>query len=151
MANFAFRKARLRSFEAALDIRTGLKMLLVMTNTLVPTNPGIEFLGDLTTGQLDENDGAGYTVGGVALTAINWAEDLATGKVKLTAGTVDYGTPSAGSRAVKAAILYKLVTNYADSPVIGWIDSVEGGPIFPYVLDGGPFRLIWPTSGIFTF
>jgi len=151
MANLVFRKARLRAFEKQLDITSGLKVLLVMTSSAVTANLGIEFLGDLSAGQLDENDGAGYTAGGVALTAVAWAEDPTADLVRLTADDVDFGSLSAGARAIKGAILYKDVTTYANSPVLGWIDTVDGGPPFPYALNGGPFKLLWPSSGIIEF
>src|SRR5688500_9451363 len=105
---------------AAQDIR----IMLVMTNTTADTDQDVQFVGSITT--LDEMDGANYARQALASEAVN--EDAANNRAEFDATDAVFTNLGAGTRAVLGMVLYRHVTNDADSPLIAYID----GTGFPY-------------------
>ncbi len=132
MANFTYREARRAILEGEIDlVDDDLRILIVMTNTTADTELTAEFVGDLTV--LDEYDGTGYTRQTVDNRAI--AIDNANDRVEVTADPAVFSSIGAGTRQGQAAIVYKQVTNDADSPLLFHIDS-NG---FPFTGTGADF------------
>lgn len=147
MANITYRKFRLglanalHHWDAPMDVRA----LLVMTNTTADTDLTPEFVGDLVT--LDECDATGYAR--VACTSEAANEDGPNDRIELTVAQVDFGSPTAdASRQVAGVVFYKHVTNDADSPIIGFYDTVGSGPSFPFTVNGGQITVTPDAEGL---
>lgn len=78
-------------------------------------------------------------------------------RLTLTGEVVNFSTPDAffdandpttaaltAGQTIGAAVLFKFVTNDADSPVIAWFD----GGVFPVATSGGTLTIQWNTSGL---
>lgn len=104
------------------------RALLVMSDSTADGDEDAENIADI--GTLDEMDGSGYarvTLTGEAVSAIT-----ASDRSKFTSDAISFPTLGAGTRQVKALILYVHVTNDADARLIAYLDS--GG--FPFTADG---------------
>lgn len=107
---------------SGLDVRAA----LLMTNTTADTeNTGLTFVGDITT--LDECDATGYAR--IALSSE--AQNVDTGNVRIELDAADLtfsGLSGNATRDVQGLLLYKHVTNDADSPVIAFVDFTTDIP-----------------------
>lgn len=106
-------------------------MLLVMTNTTADTDQDAATISAI--GTLDEMDGANYVRKTLAAEA--FAEDLVNNRGEFQFTAPVWAALGAGTRQVAAAVLFKFVTNDADSIPIAYIDT--GG--FPFTPGGGNF------------
>lgn len=116
------------------------RVILVMTNTTADTEVDAEFVGSITT--LDEMDGANYTRQQIATETVN--ENLASNRAEFDGGDTVFTNLGAGTRAVAGAILYRHVTNDADSPLLQYVNT--GG--FPYTANGATLTITWNAAGI---
>ena len=129
MASFVYTYAKTKLLSGDLDLNAhDIRLMLVMTNTTADTEADKVFVGDFTT--LDEMDGANYVRKALANEAV--AADEANDRGEFTADPVTWTALGAGTRNVQGAILFRFVTNDADSIPIAWIDS--GG--FPFTGTG---------------
>lgn len=138
MANFAYTPFKadllkgLFDFDAPNDIR----MLLVSTNTTADTDVDAHFIADI--GTLDEFDGANYARKALASEAV--VQDDPNNRGEFISDAVVWSALGAGTRQIQAAVLYKHVTNDADSVLIAYIDTITG-VTFPFNGNGGAFTL----------
>lgn len=140
MADFVFTEAKRALLAGELDLNAhDIRVALCMTNTNADTEEDANFLGDLT---LDEVDGANYVRKALNGEAVN--EDTGNDRADFDADDVTWTALGAGTRNVAGALVFRHVTNDADSVPIAWIDS--GG--FPFTLSGGNLTITWNASGI---
>ena len=114
---------------AGADIRA----LLVMTNTTLDTeNDGIAFISGF--GTLDEMNGSGYVRKALASEAV--AKDDANDRSEFDADDVTWSALGNGTREILGVLLYKHVTNDADSIPIAFIERASsthpGGDDYTY-------------------
>lgn len=141
MASFAYTPAKTALATGAIDLATDdMRIILVMTNSTADTDQDVQFVGSI--GTLDEFDGANYTRKTLAGEAVN--EDAANNRAEFDANDIQWAALGAGTRQALGMILYKHVTNDADSPVVAWIDT--GG--FPFTANGGNVDVAWNAEGI---
>lgn len=141
MASQVYNAAKTRLIDGTIDLNTDdIRVALLMTNTTGDTdNDGDVFVGDLTT--LDEMDGANYVRKALANEAV--ATDDANDRAEFDADDVVWSSLGAGARQVQGALLFKFVTNDADSPLIAWVEFSS-----PVTADGTNFTLQWNAEGI---
>lgn len=127
----------LRDYLATTD---DIRIALLSTNTTADTeNDDIEFVGNITT--LDEFDGANYVRKALANEIVN--EDDTGDEAEFDADDVTWTALGAGTRSVAGILVYKHVTNDADSPVIAWLEfSAVKTP------DGSDFTIQWNAEGL---
>lgn len=123
-------------FDAPNDIR----VMLVMTNTTADTDQDAHFIADI--GTLDEYDGANYVR--KALTGETVNTDNPNDRGEFDAGDVTWTALGAGTRSAAGIVVFKFVTNDADSVAICYIDT--GG--FPISGNGGDLTAQWNAEGI---
>ena len=141
MASFVYTPAKTKVLNADLDFATqDFRIILCMTNTTADTDQDAEFVASI--GTLDEYDGAAYSRKTLAGEAVN--EDLANNRAEFDANDIQWAALGAGTRQAAGMILYRFVTNDADSPVVAWIDT--GG--FPFSGNGGNVDVAWNAEGI---
>lgn len=139
MASFVYTPAKTALLSGTLDFTADdIRLLLVDSTTTADTEQDIQFVGGLAT--LGELSGTGYVRKALASEAVN--EDAGNNRAEFDAVDVTWTGIDAGTAA--AAVLYKHVTNDADSPLIAYIDT--GG--FPFVTNGGDFTIQWNAEGI---
>lgn len=114
---------------------------LLMTNTTCDTeNDGIATNNDFTTE--DICDGANYvtkTLSTLAVTQVD-ASDLA----KWTADNLTWTALGAGTRQIQGILIYRNVTNFADSVPVAFIQFASNK-----TADGSDFTVAWDsTNGI---
>ena len=136
---YNYAKAKLLSGDIDLDA-DDIRVLLVMTNSTCDTEDDCDFIDQFTT--LDEMDGANYVRKALAGEAV--AVDLPNNRGEFDAENVTWTALGVGTRQVLGAVLYKFVTNDADSIPIAYIDS--GG--FPFDANGGDVTITWNAEGI---
>lgn len=142
----AAEKYGLSSLSSLVEAGADLRVLLVMTNNnAVSVRATAQFVSDITT--LDEFDGSGYTAGGQVLATQTLTVDAANFRVELDAVDNVWNPLGAGTRDIAGAVVYELVTNYADSPVLAFYD--DGG--FPKPATGSAFTLTWSAEGLIQF
>lgn len=97
-----------------------IKVALLMTNTTADTqNSGVTYVGDITT--LDECDATGYSRKTLGSKAIN--VDNGNNRAEFDGADASFtGLSGNATRSIQGALIYKHVTNDADSPVICFID-----------------------------
>lgn len=120
-----------------------LRVIIVDTNTTADTeNDGIEFVANFTT--LDEATGANYAR--KTLDSQTFNEDLANDRAELDATDLSYTALglSPTTRTAAGFVIYKHVTNDADSPVIAFIDKA-------FTPDGNDVSVQWNAEGILQF
>jgi len=140
MANFWYLEGLLALFNGEIDLANDtLRALLVMTNTTADTDTAAQFVGDV--GTLDEHDGLNYARQTVVQSAP--AIDVPNSRVEMAATASVWSALGVGTRDAQAAILFKFVTNDADSPLLVYFDS--GG--FPFGASGADFTLNWNAEG----
>jgi len=141
--SLVYTPAKKKLLDGALNLGSDdIRALLVMTNTTADTDEDAEFIGDI--GTLDEMDGANYARQALANEAT--AADTPNDRATFDADDVTFASLGAGTRQVAGLVLYKHVTNDADSPVIAFIDS--GG--FPFAANGLDLVVQWNADGILT-
>ena len=141
MASFVYTPAKTKVLTASFSYATAdMRIILCMTNTTADTDQDAEFVASI--GTLDEYDGAAYARKTLAGEAVN--EDLANNRAEFDANDIQWAALGAGTRQAAGMILYRFVTNDADSPVVAWIDS--GG--FPFSGNGGNVDVAWNAEGI---
>lgn len=129
--------AKLNSTTLEGDVRA----LLVMTNTTADTDEDAEFIADI--GTLDEYDGATYAR--VALASEDLSADGANDRAIMTATSpITFATLGVGTRQCQAVVLYRHVTNDADSELIAYID----GTGFPFDGNGENVSLNIGANGL---
>ena len=133
-------KTNLMTATFNLNASADIRVLLAMTNTTVDTEEDIEFVSGF--GTLDEMDGSAYVRKALASEAV--AADTVNNRGEFDATDVVWSALGAGTRQVAGMLVFKFVTNDADSPAMVWIES--GG--FPFSANGGDFTAQWNTEGI---
>lgn len=140
--SFVYTPAKTKLLNGDLDFAAhDMRILLVMTNTIADTSQDFEFVGSMTTVELDEMDGANYARQALASEAVN--EDAANNRAEFDATDSVFTNLGAGTRNVAGIVLYRHVTNDADSPLIAYIDSG-----FPYTANGATLTIQWNAEGI---
>jgi hypothetical protein len=141
MASFVYTPAKTKVLNAALNFATqDFRIILVMTNSTADTDQDLEFVGSI--GTLDEYDGATYAR--ITLAGETVTEDPGNNRAEFSANNISWATLGAGTRQALGMILYRFVTNDADSPLVAWIDT--GG--FPFSGNGGAVNVTWNAEGI---
>lgn len=125
MASFAYNEAKRALLQGEIDLATDdIRVILVMSNTTADTEQDVNTISGITT--LDECDGANYARKSLA----NEAVSEGAGKAIFDADDSVWsalGTSGTG-RQVVAALVYKHVTNDADSVPLCYLD----GTGFPF-------------------
>ena len=134
---YAVAKMMLAYLVTGADIR----LALLMTNTTADTEEDKEFVSGFTT--LDEMDGANYVRKALASEAIETDTTNNRGEFSGTS-PVTWTALGAGTRQVAGILLYKHVTNDADSIPVAWIDT--GG--FPITANGGDLTVTINAEGL---
>lgn len=117
-----------------------MRILMVMSNTTADTDQDVEFIAGF--GTLDECDGATYARKALAGEAVN--EDDPNNRAEFDANDIQWATLGVGTRQNVGLVLFRFVTNDADSPVVAYIDT--GG--FPFSGNGGQVDVAWNAEGI---
>lgn len=139
--SFVYTPAKTKILNGSFNYATAdMRVMLVMTNTTADTEQDDEFISGLVT--LDEYDGAGYVRKALAAEAVN--EDAANNRAEFDATDVQWVALGAGTRQAQGLVLFRFVTNDADSPLIAFIDT--GG--FPFSGNGGNIDIAWNAEGI---
>jgi hypothetical protein len=141
MANFWYNEAKRALAAGELDLDTDdLRVILVMTFTTADTEDDVNTISGFTT--LDEYDHVGYARVAIANLQIN--EDAANDRAEVDGDNTVFASLGVGTRQCQAAIVYKHVTNDADSVPIAFYDT--GG--FPFDGTGSNVTIQWNTQGI---
>lgn len=145
MSNFWYLEAILAVTKKEIDLTpsTGdsIRALLVMDNSTADTDVSAKFIDDFTV--FDEMNGSGYVRKVITTTSIGI--DAPNSRVELIANNSVWSALGAGSRDVKASVIFKFVTDDSDSPVLAYVDT--GG--FPFTATGADFTINWNAEGIF--
>jgi hypothetical protein len=138
--SFIYNKAKVKLLNGTLDLDGhDIRVLLVTPNTTANVEDDKEFLSQFMV--LGEFSGSGYSR--KALTNESVSEDLPNDRAEFHADDVTW-TGLGGGGTVKAAIVYRHVTNDSDSVPIAYIDT--GG--FPHVANGSDLTIQWHAEGI---
>lgn len=138
--SFVYTPAKTALLNGDLDFAAqDMRIMLVMTNTTADTDQDVQFVGDI--GTLDEMDGANYARQALGSEAVN--QDAANNRAEFDATDSVFTNLGAGTRNVAGIVLYRHVTNDADSPLIAYIDSG-----FPYTANGATLTVQWNAEGI---
>ena len=143
MASFAYTNFKKLLFEAGINLTEAghdVRVILVMTNTTADTEEDVVFVGDIM--DLDEYNGAAYVRKALANQAV--AADNANNRGEFDADNFTWTTLGAGTRQAQAMLLYRHITNDADSPLIAYIDT--GG--FPIQGNGGDISVTINAEGL---
>ncbi len=142
MANFVYTKACAELLKGNIDFDApdDIRVILVMTNTTTDTEEDKTFIDQFTT--LDEMDGANYARQVIANEAVS--QDDANDRGAIDGDDVTFANLGVGTRDVQAAVVYKHVTNDADSFALAFIDT--GG--FPFSASGSDVVIQWNAEGI---
>lgn len=141
MANQFYTRAARDILKGDLDLDEAgddIRVMLCMTNTTADSAFSSANVGDLT---LDEHDGANYVRKALGTQAVN--EDTGNERAEFDAVDVTWTSLGAGTRAIAGALIYKHVTNDADSVPVAWIDN----PAFPNS-NGGDYTIQWNAEGV---
>lgn len=132
-------KAKLLKADLDFDIHD-IRVALLMTNTTADTEQDNATIASFTT--LDEYDGAGYVRKALTGEIVN--QDDPNNRAEFDADDVTWTAISAGTRSAQGILLFRFVTNDADSVPIAFIDT--GG--FPIAGNGGDLTIAWNVEGI---
>lgn len=141
MASVIYNEFKRGSAAGEIDLNADdIRVALLMTNTTADTeNDGVNFVADFTT--LDEMDGANYVRKALANEAVN--KDDANDRAEFDADDVTWTALGNGTRAVQGALVYKHVTNDADSIPIAFIEfAATQNP------GGSDFTIQWDAEGL---
>lgn len=140
MATHTFNEWKQTIMRDYLATSDDIRVALLMSNTSADTdNDDIEFVGQI--GTLDEFDGANYVRKALASEIVN--EDDTGDEAEFDATDVVWTALGAGTRSIIGVLVYKHVTNDADSPVIAWLEYAT-----PKTPDGGDFTTQWHAEGL---
>lgn len=140
MASFCYIPAKKYLWDGTVDLNThDMRILLVMTNTTVDTDTTAATISGF--GTLDEMDGATYAR--IALTGEAVNEDDPNSRAEFDANDINWPTLGNGTRQVQGAVIFRFVTNDADSIPVFYIDLTP--TINP---GGGSFSISWNAEGI---
>ena len=129
MANFAYTYGKLQIMNGAIDLSSDdIRIMLVMTNSTADTDQDVDFIDQI--GTLDEMDDVSYVRKALASEAT--AVDNPNNRAEFTSDPVTWAALGAGTRNVLGAVIFKFVTNDADSILLAYIDT--GG--FPFAATG---------------
>jgi len=120
MASNIFNEFKRANAAGEIDLNADdIRAILVMTNTTADTeNAGMVYVGDLT---LDECDATGYSRQALANEAVN--KDDANDRAEFDASDASFaGLSGDATRDYQGVLLYKHVTNDADSPLVAFIE-----------------------------
>jgi hypothetical protein len=138
MASFVYHRALAKLLSGDLDLNThDIRMALVMTNTDADTNTDAEFIASFAS--LDEMDGANYVRKALANETVT--ADLTNDRGEFTADAVTWSALGNGTRQLEGIVLFRHVTNDADSIPIAFIDP-PGWPLNP----GGADLTVTPNA-----
>jgi len=121
MASVVYNEFKRANAAGEIDLNADdIRAILVMTNTTADTeNDAKVYVGDLTT--LDESDATGYARQALATEAVN--TDDANDRAEFDADDVSFsGMSGDATRDYQGVVLYKHVTNDADSPLVAFIE-----------------------------
>lgn len=107
--------------------------MLVMANSTAIGELDLVNPADFST--LDEYNGSGYAR--VQLTGCAVTIDNATMRAILTCNPITFSSLGIGSRQCIGMVIFKKVTNDADSINIAAIDTASGATVWPFDGDGG--------------
>lgn len=128
---------------AAYLVGEDIRVRLVMGNTTCDTeNSAIAFLDDFTT--IDVCDGANYVDKALANEAVN--KDDANSRAEFDADNPTWTALEVGTRTTVGVLVYKFVTNDADSVPISYIEFASA-----VTHDGTNFVIQWNAEGILQF
>ena len=140
MANFAYTFGKLQIMNGAIDLSSDdIRIMLVMTNSTADTDQDVDFIDQI--GTLDEMDDVSYVRKALASEAT--AVDDPNNRAEFTADPVTWTALGAGTREVLGAVIFKFVTNDADSILLAYIDT--GG--FPFAATGADVTITPPAEG----
>lgn len=144
MASKVFNEFKRASASAEIDLGADdIRVALLMNTTTVDTeNDGIGFVGDI--GTLGETAGTNYSR--KALTGEVVTKDDGNDRAEFDADDVLWTALGNGAAPLQGVLIYKHVTNDADSPVIAWIEfASEMDP------GGSNFTINWDAEGVLQF
>lgn len=120
MASFTYLPAKEGLWDGTIDLDThDIRALGVMTNSTADTDTTAATISGF--GTLDEFDGSGYSR--QALTGESVAQDVPNARAEFTANAVTFGTSIVpGTRNLQGLVIFRFVTNDADSIPIFYID-----------------------------
>ena len=137
MASFVYNEAKRALLAGEFDMDTDdIRVMLVMSNTTADTEKDVNTISAITT--LDECDGTNYARKALANESITEGAN----KAIFDADDVVWTALGTGTRQVQAAIVYKHVTNDADSVPIAYID----GSGFPFNGGDADVTVSWHAS-----
>lgn len=140
MANFGYTYGKGKFATANIDwVNDTIKARMVMNLTTADTEKNAEFVADLTTP--DFFDGANNVIKTLQTNAVNI--DEANLRAEMDADDETWTALGAGTSALTGIIIYKFVTNDADSPLIAYFDDD-----LPIVPGGGDVKIAWNIEGI---
>ncbi len=143
MASFMYTNAKELLLKGDLDFDEAgndMRIVLVMTNTTADTEKDKALMNAFTT--LDEDDGANHARKARGNQVV--AQDDPNLRGEFSFDAITWTALGVGTRQIQGAILYKHVTNDADSIPIAWIDS--GG--FPFWGNGSDVVLTPNAEGL---
>jgi hypothetical protein len=141
MATFVYDNAKKLFMQGDLDWVNDTFKVLLLGDAGAGTDAGLEFVSEVSG---EELDGTGYTPGfaGSGRKALaSKSVLLSDGKAQAQADDLTWAAIDAGT--AYAAVVYKPVTNDADSLLIAFVDFADT------VTNGGDFDLNWPADGVF--
>lgn len=137
---FMYIPAKRKLWRGEIDLDThDIRSLLVMTSTTADTETDTEFLAGFT--NLDEFNGAGYAR--VALTGEAVNQDTPNARAEFDADNIAFAALSNGTRSIAAIVLFRFVTNDADSMPICYLNFSSFNP------GGSVLTCEWNAEGIF--
>lgn len=139
MASFVYTRAKELLANGGLDLDShDIRVALVMTNTTVDTEEDKLTISGFTT--LDEMDGAAYVRKALANEVVN--RDDVNNRAEFDADDVVWTALGNGARMIEGAVIYRHVTNDADSIPIAFVDLTNFNP------GGNNLTLQWNAEGI---
>jgi hypothetical protein len=143
MASFAFTVAKYEFGRAGINLTTAssIRLALLSTNTTADTTEDALTLSGIAT--LDEFNGANYAR--KTLTGLTMTRDDPNNRGEFSFADVVFTALGAGARDVQGALIFKFVTNDADSIPIVWVEFT------PFNGNGGDVTLQPNVEGVLQF
>jgi len=139
--SFAYTPAKYKIARGELAWQSSdIRVLLCMSNTTADTDQDAATISAI--GTLDEYDGANYVRKALANEAVN--QDDPNNRAELDADDITWTSLGVGARQAVGMVVFKFVTNDADSIPILFVDS--GG--FPFDGDGTNLIVAWNVEAI---
>ena len=148
MSNIAYQAgvAELLSDGKTWDGATWKALLVRSTSTYTPDKDHDLLGADIIDNGLVEISVASY--GRITISSPTISKDDGNDRVVIDCGDVSFGNLESG-QTVKAIIIYRHVTNDADSIPLLYIDTDPGG-LLPRALGGGSFTVVISANGLIT-